>query len=126
MKEAMLFERMVLEPHHNAVIIATGGIPLTIPFPGIEETRLLLALDLLEGVEQVETPTVFVIGGGLVGLFQDLITIPAPILEGLIWDHFNPIYEFLISIAVDLLLENPLLATVPETLSKVAKEETDG
>jgi len=108
------------------VFFAIGGIPLTIPFPGIKETRLFLASDLLEGVKQVETSTVFVIGGELVGLSQELITIPAPILEGLIWDHFNPVYVFLISIAVDLLLKPPLLAAIPETLSKVAKEETDG
>jgi 2,4-dienoyl-CoA reductase-like NADH-dependent reductase (Old Yellow Enzyme family)/thioredoxin reductase len=59
---------MVLDALPVALIIATGGTPITIPFPGIEETRLLLASDLLEGMEQVETPTAFVIGGGLVGL----------------------------------------------------------
>ena len=60
--------QMVLSAHPDAVIIATGGIPLTIPFPGLEETRWFLAADLLGGVEQVETPTAFVISGGLVGL----------------------------------------------------------
>jgi MFS family permease len=53
---------------------------------------------------------------GLIGLFRGLVTIPAPILGGLIWDHLNPVYVFLIPIAVDLLLKIPLLATVPETL----------
>jgi len=60
--------QMVLSLHPHVVIVATGGIPLTIPFPGLEETRFLLATELLNGVEQVETPTAFVIGGGLVGL----------------------------------------------------------
>lgn len=60
--------QMVLNEHPDVIIIATGGIPLTLPFPGIEETRFLLATDLLNGVEQVKTPTAFVIGGGLVGL----------------------------------------------------------
>ena len=60
--------QMVLSAHPDVIIVATGGIPLSIPFPGLEETRLLLAADLLDGVEQVETPTAFVIGGGLVGL----------------------------------------------------------
>ena len=59
---------MVLSAHPDVIIIATGGIPLTIPFPGLEETRWLLASDLLDGTDQVETPTAFVIGGGLVGL----------------------------------------------------------
>ena len=60
--------QMVLSAHPDVVIVATGGIPLTIPFLGIEETHWLLAADLLNGVEQVETPTACVIGGGLVGL----------------------------------------------------------
>lgn len=60
--------QMVLSAHPDAVIIATGGLPLTIPFPGLKETRWLLASDLLEGAEHVETSTAFVIGGGLVGL----------------------------------------------------------
>ena len=60
--------QMILSAHPDVVIVATGGIPLTIPFPGIEETRLLLASELFEGIKQVETPTAFVIGGGLVGL----------------------------------------------------------
>jgi len=59
---------MVVAARPNVVILATGGIPLTIPFPGLEETRWLLASDLLEGVAQVETQSAFVIGGGLVGL----------------------------------------------------------
>jgi 2,4-dienoyl-CoA reductase-like NADH-dependent reductase (Old Yellow Enzyme family)/thioredoxin reductase len=60
--------QMVLNAHPDAVIIATGGVPLTIPFPGLNETRWLLASDLLEGAGQVETSTAVVIGGGLVGL----------------------------------------------------------
>jgi 2,4-dienoyl-CoA reductase-like NADH-dependent reductase (Old Yellow Enzyme family)/thioredoxin reductase len=60
--------QMVLSIHPDAVIIATGGVPLIIPFPGLNETRWLLASDLLEGAGQVETSTAFVIGGGLVGL----------------------------------------------------------
>jgi 2,4-dienoyl-CoA reductase-like NADH-dependent reductase (Old Yellow Enzyme family)/thioredoxin reductase len=60
--------QMVLNAHPDAVIIATGGIPLTIPFPGLNDTHWMLASDLLEGAEQVETSCAFVIGGGLVGL----------------------------------------------------------
>jgi len=60
--------QMVLDAHPDVVIVATGGVPLTIPFPGLEETRWFLAADLLDGTEQVDTPTAFVIGGGLVGL----------------------------------------------------------
>ncbi len=59
---------------------------------------------------------------GLIGFFRGLVTIPAPILGGLIWDNWNPIYVFLIPLAVDLLLKIPLLATIPETLNPVDKE----
>jgi 2,4-dienoyl-CoA reductase-like NADH-dependent reductase (Old Yellow Enzyme family)/thioredoxin reductase len=52
----------------DAVIVATGGVPLTIPFPGLESTRWLLATDALEGTVSVETASAFVIGGGLIGL----------------------------------------------------------
>ncbi len=60
--------QMVANMHPEVVIVATGGIPLTIPFPGLNQTSWLLASDLFESVGQVETPTAFVIGGGLVGL----------------------------------------------------------
>jgi MFS family permease len=63
---------------------------------------------------------------GLVGFFQGLVTIPAPILGGLLWDHLNPAYVFLIPIGVDFLIKLPLLATIPETLGNGAEEKTDG
>jgi len=62
---------------------------------------------------------------GLIGLFQGLVTIPAPILGGLIWDHLNPMYVFLIPIGVDFLLKLPLLATIPETLRDPPEEKAD-
>lgn len=60
--------QMVAKIKPDVVVIASGGIPLTIPFPGLNDTRWLLASDLLEGIGQVETSTAVVIGGGLVGL----------------------------------------------------------
>jgi 2,4-dienoyl-CoA reductase-like NADH-dependent reductase (Old Yellow Enzyme family)/thioredoxin reductase len=60
--------QMVANMHPEVAVVATGGIPLTIPFPGLNETRWLLASDLLEGTGRVETPSAVVIGGGLVGL----------------------------------------------------------
>jgi MFS family permease len=53
---------------------------------------------------------------GLLGLFAGLLTIPAPIIGGLIWRELGPVYVFLIPIALDLLLRVPLLSTVTETL----------
>jgi MFS family permease len=56
--------------------------------------------------------------GGLLSLFTGLVTIPAPIIGGLIWRELGPIYVFIIPIVFDLFFRVPLLATVPETLGK--------
>jgi MFS family permease len=53
---------------------------------------------------------------GVLGLFQGLIIIPAPILGGIIWRELGPIYVFLIPLGVDLMLRIPMLITIPETL----------
>ena len=53
---------------------------------------------------------------GLIGLFRGLVTIPAPVIGGLIWRHLGPMYVFVVPLAVDLLLRIPLLTTIPETL----------
>lgn len=55
---------------------------------------------------------------GLVGLVGGLVTIPAPIIGGLIWDYLKPVYVFLIPIGIDFLIKLPLLAKIPETLQK--------
>jgi NADPH-dependent 2,4-dienoyl-CoA reductase/sulfur reductase-like enzyme len=52
----------------DVLIVATGGVPLSIPFPGLERTRWLLSSDLLAGSAEVHTDSALVIGGGLVGL----------------------------------------------------------
>jgi hypothetical protein len=53
---------------------------------------------------------------GVLGLFRGLVTIPAPLIGGLIWRKLGPMYVFIIPLAVDLLLRIPLLVTIPETL----------
>jgi 2,4-dienoyl-CoA reductase-like NADH-dependent reductase (Old Yellow Enzyme family)/thioredoxin reductase len=59
---------MVRDARPDAVVLATGGVPLAIDFPGLDRARWMLAADLLDGTAAVETGTAFVIGGGLVGL----------------------------------------------------------
>jgi MFS family permease len=54
---------------------------------------------------------------GLQGLFRGMVTIPAPILGGLIWRELGPMYVFLVPLVIDLFLRIPLLMTVPETLN---------
>jgi MFS family permease len=53
---------------------------------------------------------------GLLGLFQGLVTIPAPVIGGLVWRELGPMYVFLIPLAIDLFFRIPLLTTIPETL----------
>ena len=53
---------------------------------------------------------------GLLGLFGGLVTVPAPLIGGLIWRGLGPAYVFLIPVALDLLVKIPLLTTIPETL----------
>jgi pyruvate/2-oxoglutarate dehydrogenase complex dihydrolipoamide dehydrogenase (E3) component len=52
----------------DAVVIATGGIPLTVDFPGLDRARWVMSSDVLDGSVKVETETALIIGGGLVGL----------------------------------------------------------
>ena len=53
---------------------------------------------------------------GVVGLFRGLLSIPAPMLGGLIWEHIGPQYVFLAAIAIDVCVRLPLLALTRETL----------
>jgi NADPH-dependent 2,4-dienoyl-CoA reductase/sulfur reductase-like enzyme len=58
----------IREDRPDAVVLATGGVPLALDFPGLERARWVLAADLLDGAAAVETGSAFVVGGGLVGL----------------------------------------------------------
>jgi len=54
---------------------------------------------------------------GMLGLFRGfLVSIPGPIIAGMIWNRLGPAYVFLIPIAIDLVMRLPLLATMKETL----------
>jgi hypothetical protein len=63
---------------------------------------------------------------GLLGLSAGLMTIPAPLIGGLIWRELGPIYVFLVPLALDLFLRLPLLSTVPETLRRPSPGEMRG
>ena len=51
---------------------------------------------------------------GILGLITGLASIPAPIIGGLIWNHFGPSVLILTPILIDLLFRMPLLSTIPE------------
>lgn len=51
---------------------------------------------------------------GLLALFSGLISIPAPIIGGIIWETINPQFLMLIPIAISILVKIPILTTIPE------------
>ena len=53
---------------------------------------------------------------GIVSLVRGLMSIPAPLLGGLVWDRIGPQYVFLAAILIDLAVRLPLLASIRETL----------
>jgi len=55
---------------------------------------------------------------GIIGLCTGLITIPAPIIGGLVWEHLGPEWVFIIPVFIDILIRLPILSTVPETLNR--------
>jgi MFS family permease len=54
---------------------------------------------------------------GCVSLFRGLMSIPAPMIGGLIWDHLGAQYVFFAAIAIDIFLRLPLLVFTKETLN---------
>ena len=55
---------------------------------------------------------------GIIGLCTGLITIPAPIIGGLVWEHLGPEWVFIIPVFIDILVRLPILSTIPETLNR--------
>ena len=61
-----LTEAIVMEQKPDAVIVATGSVPIFPELPGIKKENVVLALDVLEGKTDVGKRVV-IIGGGAVG-----------------------------------------------------------
>ncbi|MFO8099275.1 MAG: FAD-dependent oxidoreductase [Salinibacter sp.] len=59
---------MIAAKEPDAVVVATGARPIVPPFPGLEETRWMTAYDLLDGRDEVSTPTAFIVGAGTAGM----------------------------------------------------------
>ena len=53
---------------------------------------------------------------GLIGLIRGLVSIPSPLLAGLIWEHIGPRYVFIFAVLLDAAVRLPLLASIGETL----------
>lgn len=74
-------ETVLNETAPDAVILATGGLPLTPPIPGVDLPHVVQAWDLLEG--SVTTgKRVVVIGGGAVGIETALLLAEKGTLSG--------------------------------------------
>jgi len=62
---------------------------------------------------------------GILGLFEGLVSIPAPIIGGIIWETIGPSHLVLIPMLIGMLVRIPVLATIPEKLrSKERVNET--
>ncbi|MDL2226809.1 FAD-dependent oxidoreductase [Deltaproteobacteria bacterium OttesenSCG-928-M10] len=57
---------LIAEQKPDVVILATGGVPLVPPIPGIDNNNILHAIDVLSGRREVGQ-NVLIAGGGLVG-----------------------------------------------------------
>lgn len=53
---------------------------------------------------------------GLIGLIRGLVSIPSPLLAGLIWEHIGPPQVFVLAVVLDAAVRLPLLASIGETL----------
>jgi MFS family permease len=53
---------------------------------------------------------------GIVSLVRGVVSIPAPIIGGFIWDHIGPRYVFVAVILIDIAVRLPLLLSIKETL----------
>jgi MFS family permease len=63
---------------------------------------------------------------GLIGLVRGFVSVPAPLLGGLIWQHVGPQYVFVFAVVLDAALRLPLLASIRETLNLGSSDKTGG
>jgi MFS family permease len=61
---------------------------------------------------------------GLIGLIRGFVSVPAPLLGGLIWEHIGPQYVFIFAVVLDAVLRLPLLASIRETLDLSSSANT--
>lgn len=103
--------------YSSYVLLVFSNNAITLVLAGALQTFYLISSGMTNAMT-IELVPVERMGkwSGLLGLVRGLVTIPAPILGGLIWDHLDPAYVFLIPLVVDLVVKVPLLTTIPETL----------
>lgn len=101
----------------SCLLLVLAGSPIVLVLCGALQTFYLISSGMVSAMT-IEMVPLERQGrwSGLLGLCGGLVTVPAPLLGGLIWDEWGAMYVFLIPIAMDLLLRIPLLASVPETL----------
>jgi len=99
------------------VLLVFSFSPVTLILAGALQTFYAISAGAANAIT-LELVPVEQVGkwSGLLGLFRGLVTIPAPVISGLIWRQLGPMYVFLIPLAIDLFLKIPLLTMIPETL----------
>lgn len=61
---------------------------------------------------------------GITQLFRMLLAAGAAAVAGVIWDHWGPVYVFVVVIGLELVVRMPLLISMPETLHLERNRET--
>ena len=109
----------ILSPFWYAsyLLLIFSSAPATLIMAGAFQTFYSISAGVI-GAMTIELVPVDRMGrwAGLLGLLRGFIIIPAPILGGLIWEYWGPLYVFIVPMAIDLLIKIPLLISVPETL----------
>jgi MFS family permease len=55
---------------------------------------------------------------GVIGLIRGLVSVPAPLVAGLVWEHIGAKYVFIFAALLDAAVRLPLLASIGETLRR--------
>lgn len=72
----LVTQKTVVQGDPDAVIIATGAIPLTLRIPGIDQPFVFTSWDILDGKKEIKGKEVLVAGGGTVGCETALYLAP--------------------------------------------------
>jgi len=59
---------------------------------------------------------------GVIGLIRGLVSIPAPLVGGMIWQHLRPQDVFFFAVLLDAVVRLPLLSSIRETLHLASSE----
>ncbi|MBR2521018.1 MAG: MFS transporter [Oscillospiraceae bacterium] len=108
---------LMAAPVHSAFFLIASGLLL-----GFMD----ISSPLFSAVQrEIVKPGIMGVWLGTTRLTNAVISAIMAIVAGLVYDHFGPIWTFIIFIACDLLVRVPLFYTIPETLGNEVKDDED-